>query len=211
MAEFTASLDLKNQLKACIDERKQTSGQKQMEERRLRVRGGFLTHDDLRRLFTRPNVMAQLRQDFPDDNEDSIGELYTLIRSHGSKMYAILIWIGESKRVKKLMFTDKVDDGTLFRIQESDEDIHQSYCKEKTLAKYGGMRPIAQIFYENQWIVPPTLPAIADQIFPPKLFVFPFEKASHYIDSGSYGKVCEMKIADGFLNIENARVGLSTL
>ena len=210
MAKSTASMDLKDQLEACVDKRKQTSGQKEMEARGLRVRGGFLTHEDLQGLFTRPNVVAQLRQDFPNDNEDSIGELYTLIRSHGSKMYAILIWIGESKRVKKLMFTDKVDDNTLFRIQEQGEDICQSYCTEETLGKYAGMQSIARIFYENQWIVPPTLPAIVDQVFPPKLFVFPFEKTSHYIDSGSYGKVCEMKIADGFL-IENARVGLSTL
>jgi hypothetical protein len=175
----------------------------------MKGRGGFLTHKDLEEVFTDEHVRIQLEQDFPDAiDESDILKLSDLIRLRGRKLYAILLWIRESKRVKEIMLENDKDDDKIFRGGTDSEDIRLSYCNEEHLQSCPGFERIANEFYKKQWIVPPVLPTMTDQEFPAEYFIFPFEKAGARIAKGGGGEVYQVKIASGFLSGRDGQVRL---
>jgi hypothetical protein len=187
-------------LEACITERHLSSGQKSKEDRSCNTfcRGGFLTLHDLKEILTYNRVKGQLGLDFPSDQGDEKITFTEAILSRGLKLYAILLCIREAPRIKPLLLDDKVDDD-IFKYKADAEEILSFFCTKEELSEYPTMRPIVDLFYEAQWVVPPMLPRIDDIEFPAQHFRFPFEKIGEQIASGAYGQVYSMVVAPGFL------------
>ena len=166
-----------------------------IEETNRYARGGYLLYDDLKELLTQENILAQLRSDFGEDS-NGFANLANEISSKCSKIYTILILIDEAARIRDVISDHANDD--IFATGNNEEYIQQSFCSEDKLKQYPSLRPIAQSFYEQQFLVPPVLPTAAHQMFPKEHFIFPFEESKH-IKSGSFGKIHTIKISKGFL------------
>ena len=183
-------LNLKSQLVSRVEERAQI-----IERKNPFARSGYLLYDDLKELLTQENILAQLRSDFGEDS-NSLTNLATTISGNCSKIYTILILIDEAARIREVISDQANDD--IFATEDSEEYIQRSFCSKDKLKQYPSLRPIAQSFYEQQFLVPPVLPTVAHQMFPKEHFIFPFEESKH-IGSGTYGKIHAIKISKGFL------------
>ena len=186
MAQEITSDDLKGALEAEIRKTKKANN---MEER-----GGFVPNEFLDILLTPRNIKKRLQTDFPRLEEMRLEQWTRTIHKSGMKLYAILILLDESRRIKDLFTRPKppvVDDVLLFQ---------EDFCTEKDLQKIG-LWDIKESFYRAQWIFPPLLTGKSLQKFDPTSFIFPFTSKRKKVGHGSFGVVFKVEIAKGHMKL----------
>lgn len=128
-----------------------------------------------------------------------IEDLVTYVKKDASKLYAVLLLIGHSPRIFQLFKDDHPVTDRIFEQGGDSSDV--PYCSFEYLESMALLKDIAKEIFEKQWCIPPILHQEIDQIFPPKLFRFPFPELPQQIGQGGYGAVYKVKIADGHLEV----------
>jgi hypothetical protein len=198
MASKHHPVDLKGLLEAKI---KQT-----IEANQLEHRGGFLTTDFVTEIFTTENLAEQLK-DHPEAESvpsEDLRKTAQKIRDHQKQLYAILLLMGESRRIHSVIFSEvnSIKDEFLFRPTTTVPSL-QWYTKER-LDRLTFFDGIADTFYRKQWIFPPSLLTTETLEFPEKHFVFPFESAPELLGSGLHGDVYKVTVSSHFLQIRQS-------
>ena len=193
MADRPRLFDFKGRLEREMDE--------MQEKNSLKRRGRFIHEDYLRTLFISEDLKERLRVEcdygqFGPFERKKLVNLEQMIRNKARKLYAILILLEESGRIRNLIERAFVTDDVIFTEPRKGFGAH---CTRECLSHVDGLSDIANKFYETQWIFPPFLSADSHQHFPPTLFVFPFTSKPSAISGGSYGTVYEIEIAKGYL------------
>lgn len=175
---------------------------------KLDIRGGFISLQFLKRLFTPENLKERLDSDFKLQPYE-LTELEEFIRTRAKLVYAILILIDTPQLIQKLKKCQPaVDDILLFKASEGDP---RSFCKKASLKKIPELSDVLDSFYEAQWVFPPPVPATETLFFDAKFFKFPFITQPHGIGHGGSGQVHEVDIDGGFLNESEYFKPVSTL
>jgi len=126
-----------------------------------------------------------------------IEKLIAHVRNEASKLYSVLLLVGQSHRIVRLYNDDHPATDHIFEKGENSSDV--SYCSLEYLKAMPQLSDIAEEIFENQWCIPPILHREIDQTFPVGLFRFPFQTMPQLIGKGGCGQICKVKIAEGHL------------
>ena len=142
-------------------------------------------------------------------NDIKVEKLVDYVKKEASKLYAVLLLVGQSHRIVLLYNNDhRVTD----HIFEKGEDSNaMPYCSLEYLRSMPQLGDISDDIFEKQWCVPPVLRRETHQKFPIKLFRFPFQSQPQIIGSGGWGQVYKVKVAEGHLVTDKSYINVSGL
>ena len=159
-------------------------------------RGGYISEDFVQRLFTPENLMDQLQLDRTTEGVQDVQGLVNFIRIRARKTFAILVRIGEGKRIATLQNSQPmVDDHLLF--DNHDGDASKPYCILKKLQGIPALHDLASEVYKIQWDFPTAFSPDHHLEFDPRFFKFPFQTKSKCIANGGNGHVYRVKFEEG--------------
>jgi hypothetical protein len=128
--------------------------------------------------------------------DPTVEKLESFVLDSASKLYTILLLIGESHRIVKIFSDDRPPDDGMFVQKYAHE---QPYCSSDYLNQNQHFQDIAEKFFQKQWCIPPVLRPDNTPKFPLADFRFPFETKPRRLGGGAGGQVWQVKISSGHL------------
>lgn len=129
--------------------------------------------------------------------DDKIDDLEEYVRTQASKLYAILLLLGQSQVILPLYKRDHPITDSIF--DQSDIEGDEAYCLLEWLHTQEQLKRFASKFYETQWRIPPRLGRFPVPKFPSTYFRFPYLGKVENIGQGINGEVLKVKVAKGHL------------